>query len=71
MKNLGKLNYFLGISIQEKENGMILSQELYRKKVLAKFEKFRYGKGVSPIVQILESNEKDNLDQTNIRRDEF
>ena len=59
MKDLGKLNYLLGISIKMFENGCFLYQESYRNKVLERFKNYRYGKGIAPIAKILESNEKD------------
>jgi hypothetical protein len=38
MKDLGDLNYFLGIRIDQTKNGMVLSQSVYLKKLLARFQ---------------------------------
>jgi hypothetical protein len=38
MKDLGKLNYFLGIRIDRTKNSMILSQSVCLKKLLARFQ---------------------------------
>ena len=54
IKELGSLNFYLGIKIKRNVSEIVLSQEAYRNKVLTKFQKYRYGKGRAPISKILE-----------------
>ena len=63
IKELGSLNFYLGIKIKRNDTVMQLSQDAYKMKILKKFEKYRYGKGRAPISKVLEKNKAEKRRQ--------
>jgi hypothetical protein len=59
MKDLGDLNYFLGIRIDRTKNDMILSQSVYLKKLLARFQ-MESCKPVKPPLEVKPCREVEN-----------
>jgi hypothetical protein len=49
IKELGSLNFYLGIKIKRNDTVIQLSQDAYKMKISKKFKKYRYGKGRAPI----------------------
>ena len=65
IKELGSLNFYLGIKIKRDDTNIVLSQEAYRHKVLTKFQQYRYGKGRAPISKILEKGQEEESSRSN------
>lgn len=61
MKDLGSISYFLGISIQSKGDGYLLSQEKYATDILAKAGMLNCKPCASPISVKTAINSSDSL----------
>jgi histone deacetylase 1/2 len=52
MKNLGKLNYFLGIEVKKNRNGLLLTQENYAVELLAKIDMRKCTSSPTPLSSV-------------------
>lgn len=50
MSDMGLLNYFLGMEIIQRQDGILLSQELYAKRLLQKFNMSQCTTTTTPLI---------------------
>ena len=58
--DMGLLRYFLGIEVDQNENGIFISQEKYVNEVLERFHMQECKAAITPIVMRLKLNKEDN-----------
>eukprot|EP00253_Pinus_taeda_P028211 PITA_28211 len=60
MTNMGLLRYFLGIEVDQNENGIFISQARYANEVLGRFNMQDYKAAITPTVMGLKLSKEDN-----------
>lgn len=70
MSNLGEMNYFLGLEVQQSRQGIIISQSKYAKEILRKFQMIGCKSSGTLLVsgrQLYKEDRAEKLDSTKYR----